>query len=116
MITALVWVAPDRCTAVLALLREIQSGLQLAFRRIRDAEARATAARRLARRVSEELRTPVGALSHAIDRLRGEAVRAGMSTEWVDRVSSESQRLARAVELFEDGLFPEPDETHVNAN
>ncbi len=116
VITALVWVAPDRCTAVLALLREIQSGLQLAFRRIRDAEARATAARRLARRVSEELRTPVGALSHAIDRLRGEAVRAGMSTEWVDRVSSESQRLARAVELFEDGLFPEPDETHVNAN
>ncbi|MEZ4278095.1 MAG: hypothetical protein R3F21_00550 [Myxococcota bacterium] len=115
-ITALVWVAPDRCTAVLALLREIQSGLQLAFRRIRDAEARATAARRLARRVSEELRTPVGALSHAIDRLRGEAVRAGMSTEWVDRVSSESERLARAVELFEDGLFSEPHEKHVNAN
>lgn len=116
VITALVWVAPDRCTAVLALLREIQSGLQLAFRRILDAEARATAARRLARRVSEELRTPVGALSHAIDRLRGEAVRAGMSTEWVDRVSSESDRLARAVELFEDEMWAEPGETLVDAN
>ena len=116
VITALVWVAPERCTAVLALLREIQSGLQLAFRRILDAEARATAARRLARRVSEELRTPVGALSHAIDRLRGEAVRAGMSTEWVDRVSSESERLARAVELFEDEMWAEPGEKLVNAN
>jgi CheY-like chemotaxis protein len=116
VITALVWVDSDRCTAVLALLREIQSGLQLAFRRILDAEARATAARRLARRVSEELRTPVGALSHAIDRLRGEALRAGMSTEWVDRVSSESERLARAVELFEDEMWAEPGEKLVNAN
>lgn len=116
VITALVWVAADRCTSVLALLREIQAGLQLAFRRILDAEARATMARRLARRVSEELRTPVGALSHAIDRLRGEAVRAGMSTEWVDRVSSESERLARAVELFEDEMWAEPGEKSVNAN
>ncbi len=116
VISALVWVTGDHATAMLALLREIQSGLQLAFRRIRDAEARATAARRLARSVSEELRTPVGALSHAIDRLRGEAVRAGMSTEWVDRVSSESERLARAVERFEDGLIAESSEKHVNVS
>lgn len=116
VITALVWVAQDSATAVLALLREIQSGLHLAFRRIRDAETRATAARRLARQVSEELRTPVGALSHAIDRLRGEALRAGMSTEWVDRVSSESERLARAVERFEDGLVSESSEKRVNVN
>ncbi len=116
VVTALVWVASGRCSAMLALLREIDSGLQLAFRRIRDAEARSLAARRLARRVSEELRTPVGALSHAIDRLRGEAERAGMSTEWVDRVSSESQRLARAVELFEDEIWAEPGEKLVAAN
>ncbi|MFO0687143.1 MAG: hypothetical protein U0900_00355 [Myxococcota bacterium] len=107
VLTVLVFVKTTRCSAVLALLREIQPGLHLAIRRIRDAEARALSARRLARRVSEELRTPVGALSHAIDRLRGEAVRLGMSTEWVDRVSSESQRLARAVELFEDEIGAE---------
>lgn len=116
VITALVWVAGERCAAVLALLREIQSGLQLAFRRILEAEARATAARRLARRVSEELRTPVGALSHAIDRLRGEAERAGMSTEWVDRVSSESERLARVVERFEDEMSVESGERLLNAS
>ena len=116
LVTALVWVSRGRCSAMLALLREIQSGLQLAFRRIHDADARALAARRLARRVSEELRTPVGALSHAIDRLRGEAVRAGMSTEWVDRVSSESERLARAVELFEDEIWAEPGEKLVAVN
>jgi DNA-binding response OmpR family regulator len=115
-ITALVWVAGGRSSAALALLREIHSGLQLAFRRIRDAEARALSARRLARRVSEELRTPVGALSHAIDRLRGEALRAGMSTEWVDRVSSESERLARAVERFEDEILPESGERHAVVN
>lgn len=116
VITALVWVAADRCSAVLALLREIQAGLAMAFRRIRDAEARALAARRLARRVSEELRTPVGALSHAIDRLRGEAVRAGMSTEWVDRIWSESERLVRAVERFDDEIWAESGEKLVSAN
>ena len=115
-ITALVWVSADRSSTVLALLREIQSGLQLAFRRIRDAEARVLAARRLARSVSEELRTPVGALTHAIDRIRGEAVRAGMSTEWVDRVSSESERLARAVERFDDEIWAESGEKLVTAN
>ena len=44
---------------------------------------------------------PVGALTHAIDRLRGEAARAGMSSEWVDRVSSESERVVRAMEQLE---------------
>lgn len=116
IITALVYVQPARCSAVLTLLREVQPGLQLAIRRIRDAEARALSARRLARRVSEELRTPVGALSHAIDRLRGEALRAGMSTEWVDRVSSESERLARAVELFEDEIGTDAGERVSAAN
>ncbi len=116
VITALVWVDSDRCSAVLALLREIHAGLALAFRRIRDAEARALTARRLARRVSEELRTPVGAIAHAIDLLRGEALRAGMSTEWVDRVSSESERLARAVELFDEEIWAEPGEKLVHAN
>jgi signal transduction histidine kinase len=80
------------------MIRELQSGLQLVFRRISLADARTEAARRLAQHVSEELRRPVGALTDAIDRLRGEPERAGMSTEWVDRVSSESQRVARAVE------------------
>lgn len=116
VITALVFVDPGRCSAMLTLLREVQSGLALAIRRIRDAEARALSARRLARRVSEELRTPVGALSHAIDRLRGEALRAGMSTEWVDRVSSESARLVRAVELFEDEIGTEVGERPTAAN
>lgn len=116
VITALVFVEPGRCSAMLALLREVQSGLQLAIRRIREAEARALSARRLARRVSEELRTPVGALSHAIDRLRGEALRAGMSTEWVDRVSSESARLVRAVELFEDEIGSEAGDRPTAAN
>lgn len=69
------------------------------------AEARAIAAHSLAKRVSEELRTPVGALTHAIDRLRGEVERAGMSTEWVDRVSSESERVVRVVEHLESEMW-----------
>lgn len=110
VVSALVFGDPQRSGGLLDLLRDVQPGLEAAIRRIRDAEARALAARRLAQRVSEELRTPVGALSHAIDRLRGEAMRAGMSTEWVDRVSSESQRLARAVEHFEDSIVSESEE------
>lgn len=116
LVTVVVWVRPDHCAGLLTLLREIQSGLQRAVRRIREAEARSLAARRLARRVSEELRTPVGALSHAIDRLRGEAARAGLSTEWVDRVSSESARLVRAVELFEDEIGADRRDRGVVAN
>lgn len=114
--TVLVWVPPVQCAALSTVLRDIQSGLQRAVRRIREAEARALAARRLARRVSEDLRTPVGALSHAIDRLRGEALRAGLSTEWVDRVSSESARLVRVVELFEDEIVADRHDRSAVAN
>lgn len=92
-------------SALVSMLRELQVGLQMAFGRICDAEARAVAAYEPARRVSEELRTPVGALTHAIDRLRGEAERAGLSTEWVDRASSESERVVRVVEHLNDEMF-----------
>ena len=89
------------------MMRDLQAGLQMAMRRIQGAEARAMSARRLAHRVSEELRTPVGALTHAIDRLRGEAERAGLDSEWVDRVTSESQRVVRAMQHVEDELRQE---------
>jgi DNA-binding NarL/FixJ family response regulator len=96
--TCLIWADRRRLVPLVSMIRELQSGLQLVFRRISLADARTEAARRLAQHVSEELRRPVGALTDGIDRLRGEPERAGMSTEWVDRVSSESQRVARAVE------------------
>ena len=80
----------------------------MAFRRIRAAEARAAAAQSLAERVSRELRTPVGALAHAIDRLRGEVERAGLASEWVERVSSESDRVVRAVQHVEDEMRQKP--------
>jgi len=99
--TCLIWADRHRLVSLVSMIRELQSGLQLVFRRIGLAVARTEAARRLAQHVSEELRTPVGALTHAVDRLRGEAERAGMPTEWVDRVSSESDRVARAVEHLE---------------
>ncbi len=103
-LTCLVWVDPRFAGRLVQLLRDLHSGLQMAFRRIRDAEARAAAARRLAARVSEELRTPVGALTHAVDRLRGEAERAGLASEWVERVSCESERVVRAVQHVEDEM------------
>jgi signal transduction histidine kinase len=99
--TCLISADRRRIVPLVSMVRELQSGLQMVFRRIRLAEARAGAARRLAQHVSEELRTPVGALTHAIDRFRGEAKRVGMQTEWVDRVSSESERVARAIEHLE---------------
>ena len=107
--TCLIWAERRDLIQLVSMMRELQAGLQLVFRRIRLADARTGAARRLAQHVSEQLKTPVGALTHAIDRLRGEAKRAGMSTEWVDRVSSESERVVRAVEELEgemrtDGL------------
>lgn len=104
-ITGLVWADRARSAELLTLLRELQGGLQMAFGRIREAEARSRAARQLAERVSAELRTPVGALTHAINRLRGEVERAGMPTEWVDRVSSESERVVRAVEHLEGQML-----------
>ncbi len=103
--TGLIFVDQNSAAQLVLVLRELQTGLEMAFHRIRMAKVRAIAARRLARRVSEELRTPVGALTHAIDRLRGEAERAGMPTEWVDRVSSESERVARAVEHLEGEML-----------
>lgn len=103
-VTGLVWAERARVERIQRMLVGLHEGLERAFRRIRIAQARATAARGLARRVSEELRTPVGALTHAIDRLRGEAERAGLSTEWVDRVSTESRRVARAVAHVEDEM------------
>ena len=107
-LTGLVWSDRRNAAALVSMLRGLQGGLQMAFQRIRDAERRAAAARELARRVSAELRMPVGALTHAIDRLRGEAERAGLSTEWVDRISSESERVARAVDHLEGEMLAEP--------
>lgn len=104
-LTALVWTEVGRSPALLRMLRELRVGLEMAFRRIRDSEARAFAAQSLAKRVSAELRSPVGALTHAIDRLRGEAARSGLPSEWVDRVSSESERVARAVEHVEGEML-----------
>ncbi|MEZ4354602.1 MAG: response regulator [Myxococcota bacterium] len=105
--SGLVWLEARSASVFAAMLRELQAGLEMAFRRIREAQVRAEAARRLARRVSEELRTPVGALTHAIDRLRGEAERAGLPPEWVDRVSSESRRVVEAVEHLEGEMLSE---------
>jgi hypothetical protein len=59
----------------------------MAIHRIREADARA--ARDLVPRISEEPRTLVGALTHAVDLLKGETERVGLLTEWVDRISSE---------------------------
>lgn len=106
--TCLIWVDRRHVAPLVSMIRELQAGLQMVFHRIRLAEARAEAARRLARHVSEELRTPVGALTHAIDRLRGETQRAGLSTKWVDRVSSESERVVRAVEQLEGEMRAQP--------
>ena len=99
--SCLIWADVRYRGPLVSMMRELQTGLEIVFRRLRLADARAQAARRLAQHVSDELRTPVGALAHAIDRLRGEAVRAGLSTKWVDRVSSESDRVVRAVEQLE---------------
>lgn len=69
------------------------------------ARLRAELVRTLAARVSQELRAPVEELAIAIDRLRGEAARAGMSIESLDRVSCESERVARVVEHLEGVLL-----------
>ncbi len=89
------------------VFRALQPGLQLTLQRIRAAERRARAASRLAETVSEELRTPIGALAHAVDRLRGEAEREGLSSESVERVCSESARMARAVAQVEGEIRTE---------
>ncbi|HEB89395.1 MAG TPA: hypothetical protein ENI85_07475 [Deltaproteobacteria bacterium] len=104
-IDCLVWVERVRAFRLLAILRELQSALEMTFLRICQADERADAARRLATRVSEQLRTPVGALTHAVDQLRGEAERVGLPSEWVERVSSESERVARVVEHLRDEML-----------
>ena len=103
--TCLVWLERFRAFGFVSVLRELQEALQMTFLRIHEAEARAEAARRLATRVSEQLRLPVGALTHAVDRLRGEARRAGLPSEWIDRVSSESERVARVVKHLEGEMM-----------
>jgi DNA-binding NarL/FixJ family response regulator len=106
--TALIWLDRARSGPFVEMLRQLQVGMQMAFRRIRTAEARAARVRCLAERVAKELRTPVGALTHAIDRLRGEAEQAGLPSEWVERVFSESERVVRAVEHLEGEMLSEP--------
>ena len=106
--TGLVWTDRGNAAELVQVLRESTGGLQLAVQRIREADARSQEARELARRVSEELRMPVGALTHAVDVLRGEAERAGLPVEWMERISSESERVARAVEHLEGEMLRTP--------
>jgi hypothetical protein len=104
-LTCLIWCDSACGEFLLEMLRDLRHGLNLTLRRIVESEQRAEDARALAHRVSEELKTPVGALTHALHRMRGEAERAGMSTEWVDRVLSESQRVVRVVNHLEGEML-----------
>ncbi len=113
--TGLVRVQRAEAAACLRVLRELTRGLQLAVQRVRVARARSMAAHDLARRVSQDLRTPVGALAHAVDLLRGEAERAGLPVEWVDRISSESERVVRVVEHLEGEMLTSPLRVDVQA-
>ena len=45
--TCLIWADREHLTQLVSMLRELQAGLQMVFRRIRLANARAEAARRL---------------------------------------------------------------------
>jgi len=93
---------------LIPLLRELRPGLQNALARVREAETRDLEARELARRVSDDLRGPAGALVHAVDRLRREAQRSGMPSVWLEQVSAESRRVAEAVAHLENELIAEP--------
>ena len=103
--TGLIFVDRTKASGLVSALRDLEASLQRTAGRIRSTRERSELARGLAERVSRELRTPMGALAHAIDRLRGEAQRAGMSTEWVDRVAWESERVARVVAHLEGELL-----------
>lgn len=103
-LTCLVWCDEACSEPLLEMLRDLRHGLNLTLRRVRDTERRAQAARELAHRVSLELKNPVGALTHAVDRMRGEAVRAGMPTDSLDRVLTESKRVFQAVDHLEDEI------------
>lgn len=94
----------------LAVLGALHSGLGMALRRIHQTTERAEAAQRLARRVSNELRSPVGALTSAIAGLRSEAEKAGMPADWFDRLTSESERVIRAVRTVEHEMSVESQE------
>lgn len=102
------WSAASRSVELIGLLEDVENGLRHAFRRIRGSEARAAAARNLAHRVSEDLRMPMGRLAHAIDRLRREAERVGLPSEWMDDISSESRQVMQTVEHLENAMHPEP--------
>ena len=104
----LAWADRYDADRLIPLLREIQPGLQNALRRVRDAESRAVAASQLARRVSEDLRGPAGALAHAVDRLRREAERSGVPSVLLEQVSAESRRVVEAVAHCESELIAEP--------
>jgi CheY-like chemotaxis protein len=104
----LAWADPRDADQLLRLLRELQPGLQNALYRVLEAESRAQAARRLARRVSDDLRGPAGVLVHAVDRLRLEAERSGVPSVWLEQVSAESHRVMEAVAHFESELIVEP--------
>lgn len=100
----LAWADPRNVDLLIPLLGELQPGLRNALQRVLDAESRAQAARRLARRVSDDLRGPAGALAHAVDRLRREAERSGAPSVWLEQVSAESRRVVEAVAHFESEL------------
>lgn len=104
----LAWADPHDVDRLILLLRELRPGLQNALHRVRDAESRALAARQLARRVSDDLRGPAAALAHAVDRLRREAERSGVSSVWLEQVSAESRRVVEVVAHFESELIAEP--------
>lgn len=108
LMTLVLEIPATAANEALAVMGAIRSGLALALRRIHQAEARAEAARRLARRVSDELRSPLAELTSAVASLRSEAARAGMSADWVDRVTSESERIVRAVQTVEHEMRVEP--------
>ncbi len=104
----LAWVDRDDADRLIRSLRVLRPGLQNALRRVRDAESRAVAARQLARRVSEDLRGPAGALAHAVALLRREAERSGVPSVWLEQVSSESRRVVEAIAHCESELIGEP--------
>ena len=104
----LAWADPHDADQLIPLLGALRPGLQNALHRVRDAETRVLEARALARRVSDDLRGPAGALVHAVDRLRREAERSGVPSVWLEQVSAESRRVEEAVSHVERELIPDP--------
>lgn len=96
---------PRSAARVLALLEAVEGGLEIAYERVALGETRSRAAHRLARRVSDSLRSRLGRLTHAIDGLRSEAAEIGLSAASVERLRSESERMARDVEHLEGEML-----------